>query len=82
MPYLQEIEKMQDYEDLAAYVTKSEYKFSDVLMMSPTSNPKDTSSYVLAVTSPSFFLNDTTDYEDLDNMSDYTQLTYDSGEDL
>lgn len=82
MPYLQEIEKMQDYEDLAAYVTKSDYKFSDVLMMSPTSNPKDTSSYVLAVTSPSFFLNDTTDYEDLDNMSDYTQLTYDSGEDL
>ncbi len=77
LPYLQEIEAIGSGEDLAAYITKPGYRFSKVLEMSVMTNPKDSSSKVLAISSPEFYLSDPADYEDLEHMSDYTKLSYD-----
>ncbi len=80
MPYLQEIESLQNQEDLEAYFTKTDYKFSNLLMLYPAVAPDDTSLYILGVSSPELFLDDTADYEDLENMSAYSQQTYDCKE--
>ncbi len=80
MPYLQEIEELQDYEDLEIYITKTDYTFADAFTMYFLSNPNDSSSYILGIMPPSFFLDDTANYEDLENMSDQTKLTYDCNE--
>ncbi len=82
MPYLQDIEEIQDISDLEAYITKADYKFSDVLMFGPIASPQDASRKILYISSPEFFLDDAADYEDLENMSDYTRQSYDSGKEM
>lgn len=78
MPYLQEIEEIQNVSDLEAYITKTDAKFSDLLGNDTTVNPKDASQNILFVSSIGFFLDDAADYKDLENMSEYTKQTYDS----
>ncbi len=79
MPYLQEIEAIRNYEDLAAYITEPGYAFAGVLNVMIETNPKDASSKVLGLTSPEIYLEDAADYEDTEHMSDYTRLAYDCG---
>ena len=78
MPYLQEIQDIQSYEDLDAFTTKSDFTFAGVLSLWMESNPSDATQHILGISRMSFFLDDAADYEDLENMSDYTRLIYES----
>ncbi len=78
LPYLQEIQDIRDYADLAAFTAKSDCRFADVLSPWVGIDPRDSSRYILGITSMSFFLSDAVDYEDLENMSDYSHLIYDT----
>ncbi len=76
MPYLQEIQKIQSKEDLAAFMGSTKYQFSNVFNLSMYADPSDSTRYILLLDTPSFFLNDTADYADLEQMSDSTRQTY------
>ncbi len=78
MPYLQEIQDIRDYADLAAFTVNADYRFADILSPWVEIDPGNASRHILAVTSVAFFLSDATDYEELENLSDYSRLVYDS----
>lgn len=80
MPYLQKIEAIENYEDLADFMKSADYSFSDLFMLNVLSNPKDATSKVLMVAPAELFLDDTAYYEDLDNMLDFVKLSYDCRE--
>ncbi len=82
MPYLQKIEAIQNYDDLAAYIASADYKFANVLLKYIAINPEDSGAHILAITLPEWYLNDAADYDDLENMSDYTRLVYDCAEEM
>lgn len=82
LPYLQEIEEIRNTSDLENYMTGTNYKFSNLLEWDTTVNPKNASQKILSIGAPTFFLNDTADYKDLENMSDYTKQTYDSNKEM
>ncbi len=80
MPYLQEIEDIQNLEDLTAYIEDPGYKLAGILDTYVGQSTKDSGVHVLLIGIPEKFLNDAADYDDLENMSDYTKLIYDCGE--
>ncbi len=76
-PYLREIEEIQDMSDLDAYFSKTDFTFSGLFNWGPVVNPRNASQNILEVSPSEYFLDDPADYEDLENMSDYTRQTYD-----
>ncbi len=80
MPYLQEIETIQNSEDLTAYIADPGYKLAGILDTYVGQSTKDSSVHILEIGRPETFLNDAADYDDLENMSDFTKLSYDCGE--
>ncbi len=78
LPYLEEIEAIENVDDLHDYFCRDKIVLADFFPWSNTPSPVDASKWSVAVFSPEIFLNDVTDYDSLDNMDEYTQLTYDS----
>lgn len=77
LPYLQEIEDLQKGEDLERYITGTDYKFSNPLGWGTMVDPGDATRNILVVGAPGYFLQDTADYDDLENMSDSIRRYYD-----
>ncbi len=77
VPYLREIEEIQNTSDLDAYIAKGDFKFADMISWGSFVSPKDASKNIMGVSSLTLFLDDAADYKDLDNMSDYTKKIYD-----
>lgn len=74
MPYIEKIESINTLEDLYAYATGVNMASSDIYEWEITVSPEDSTRSIVFITSPRTFLNDTADYENLDNMDEYTQL--------
>jgi len=77
MPYLKKIESISSYDDLIKIYTEGPLVLSTPIGFSITANPLNTVVNCIAIYEPKYFLNDPADYYNLDNMSEYTQLTYD-----
>ncbi len=74
LPYLEDIENINSLEDLYAYSTGANVTFVDIYEWGTVVSPEDSTRQIVYFTTPDIFLNDTADYENLDNLDSYTQL--------
>lgn len=74
MPYIEDINDINSLEDLYDYVTDTDLAFIDIYEWGTTVSPEESTRQIVFLCAPEIFLNDPSDYENLDNMDSYTQL--------
>ena len=75
VPYLQEIEALDSFEDIMDYSVNEEFSFSAVMSCGfNLTDPQDSTKYVAYITSPEMFLDDAGEYATISQATDYTKM--------
>lgn len=76
-PYIEEIEAIKSVDELMDYFCQDKYIPMDIFTERIIYQPDDTSKKLISVEIPIYTLMECSDYDDLDNLNEYSQALYD-----